>query len=546
MKRKIFLIFLGLILFINLSHAQVKRPYEPIVLKGDTLAQFINHEIQFMYVYAYDAIADSWQMIPFQIDEVNPHDQDSMYFKPDSSYGLLDEDDELVFLLREVGDKADSTSWVEGADSIRYEICLVDSLTNEMGYVYLYSSRTISDPVPNPYFMAYDSVTDRISTANYEAGFNETGQLSDVVIGNSGIDIFDRLKVRLMGSYWIFALDPIYEDNVSMNYAYAKVGPVRAIRNMYGKFYYSFAGVITFDEKFTQTSFFYPWMGSFTLFEIPIEDAVDAGVEVDVIRISWDFNRNAIGMNFYNEVNRSGTLINGVGGFDNIDRACSPGELNWTMGTGNPGTILNVFSVPAIGDQIQIYFYDDSTSGKSGDAYGKKFDSGDNDSFGDNGFSLEKNVENYAKDNPSLDVAYYNFFLPPNFNPDDASTICTQLKSPVSYFASAQKMPRPSEVAEADDLVPNKYALFQNYPNPFNSTTKISFSLPKRNDVSLKIYDSLGRLVATLVEGTLPQGVHRYTWQGLDQRGLPLATGMYFYKLETSEFNSTKKLLLIK
>ncbi|HEX9974515.1 MAG TPA: hypothetical protein VGD14_20775, partial [bacterium] len=237
MIRKIFFMTLGLILFINLSHAQVKRPYEPIVLKGDTLAQFINHEIQFMYVYKYNAFSNSWQMIPFQIDEVNPQDQDSMYFKPDSSFGLLDDDDELVFLLRDIGDKADSTSWVDGADSIRYEICLVDSLTNEVGYAYLYSSRSISEPVPNPYLMAYNSVTDRISTANYEVGFNETGQLSDVVIGNSGIDIFDRLKVRLIGSLWIL---PVFlcEDNVKMVYAYAKVGPIRVIRNMYGLLVY--------------------------------------------------------------------------------------------------------------------------------------------------------------------------------------------------------------------------------------------------------------------------------------------------------------------
>ena len=546
MIQRIVMIMLGLMLLINFSHAQVKRPYEPIVLKGDTLAQFINNEIEFMYVYAYDALSNSWQMIPFQIDEVNPHDQDSMYFKPDSSFGLLDSDDELVFLLRDVGDKADSTSWLDGADSIRYEICLVDSLTNEVGYVYLYSSRTITDPVPNPYFMAYDSVTDRISTANYEVGFNETGQLADVIIGSSGVDIFDRIKVRLMGSYWIFQLDPISEDNVSMTYAYAKVGPVRVIRNMYGKFYYSFAGLITFDEKFTQTSFFYPWHGSFTLFEIPIGDAVDAGAEVDVIRVSWDFNHNAIGMNFYNEVNRNGTLIDGVGEFDSIDRTCTPDELNWNMGTGDPGTILNVFYVPPLGDFVRTYFYDDSTSGKSGDASVKKFDTGDKQSFGDNGFSLEKDVEKYAKDKPSLDVAYFNFFLPPNFSPDDASLICTQLKSPIGYFTATQKMPRPAAVAQWDDVIPTTYKLYQNYPNPFNATTLISFALPKKTDVSLRIYDSLGRLIASLVEGTLQQGVHRYLWQGLDQKGLPLPTGLYFYQLETNEFNSTKKLLLVK
>lgn len=542
-KRKIYFIIIGLIFFINLSHAQVKRPYEPIILKGDTLAQFINQEIQFMYVYAYNALSNSWQMIPFQIDEVNSKVKDSLkYFIPeDSLSGLMDSDDELVFMLGDLGDKADSTSWLEDADSIRYEICLVDSSTNEVGYAYLYSSRLISEPVPNPYLMAYDSVSDRISTANYEVGFNETGQLSDVVIGNSGIDIFDRLKVRLIGSLWILPVF-LYEDNVKMVYAYAKVGPIRVIRNMYGLLVYE---PLNYEDDFTQTSFFYPWNGSFALFEIPIKDIADSGANVDVLRVSWDFNKNAKGMKFYSEKNRNGILIDGQS--DNIEPSCHPDDLNWTLGSGTLGSILNVFYVPPLGDNIRTYYYE-ALDGSTGDQVSKslQIDTGDDSSFADNGFSLEKKVEKYAKDHPSLDVAYYNFFLPPNFNPDDAAMICSQLKSPVSYFASAQKKPRPSEVAEADDLFPTKYALFQNYPNPFNATTMISFSLAKRSNASLKIYDSLGRLAATLVEGILPQGVYRYTWQGLDQRGLQLATGLYFYKLETNEFNSTKKLLLIK
>ena len=124
--RNIVIIAGCLLLLANFAYAQINRPYEPVVLKGDTLSQFLNQEIKFLYLYAYDASTDAWKMIPFQIDEVNPNDQDSTYFKPDSSYGFLDADDELVFLLNDLGHKADSTSWLYGTDSIRYEICFID------------------------------------------------------------------------------------------------------------------------------------------------------------------------------------------------------------------------------------------------------------------------------------------------------------------------------------------------------------------------------------------------------------------------------------
>jgi len=542
--RKLFIAACGLLLWANFTHAQVNRPYEPIILTGDTLSQFLNQEIKYMYLYAYDLNADSWQMIPFQIDEVNPYDQDSMYFKPDSSFGLLDNDDELVFILNEndLGDKADSTSWLDGADSMRYEICLIDSLNNTMSYVYLYSSQRISDPVPGKYAMAYDEVNDRVMSANYEVGFNYTGQLADVAIkSGTETDIFDRLKIRAIGSWWILPIF-LWEDNVEMFYAYAKVGPIRVIRNMYGRFVYD---VLNFDEKFTQTAFFYPWNGSFTLFEIPISEAADYGADVDVVRVSWDFNRNATGMNFYSENNRSGILIDGDGTNDNVNPACFPGELNWTMGTGEPGTMLNVFHVPPLGDSIHIYYHE-ATDGGTGDNAGLKYDSGDSLSFGDNGFSLEQNVAKYAKAESTFNVIYYNFFLPPNFDPADASMICEQLKSPLKYYTQVQKFTLPSGVSQDDHFAPTEFGLGQNYPNPFNSATTISFSLPKRTQVSLRIYDTLGRLTYTLVDQNLPQGFHKFTWEGQNNEAMPVPSGVYFYRIETSEFNSTKKLIFIK
>jgi hypothetical protein len=85
------------------------------------------------------------------------------------------------------------------------------------------------------------------------------------------------------------------------------------------------------------------------------------------------------------------------------------------------------------------------------------------------------------------------------------------------------------------------YNLYQNYPNPFNTGTKIAFSLEKYERVEIKLYDILGREVRNILNDYLPAGWHEINFEAKD-----LATGMYFYKLKTGGFTSTKKLLLLK
>ncbi len=88
---------------------------------------------------------------------------------------------------------------------------------------------------------------------------------------------------------------------------------------------------------------------------------------------------------------------------------------------------------------------------------------------------------------------------------------------------------------------PVGFSLEQNYPNPFNPTTNINFTIPEPGLVSLKVYDLLGREVATLVNGRIPAGQHSYKFDAS-----ALSSGVYMYHLQTGEFISTKKMLLIK
>jgi hypothetical protein len=87
----------------------------------------------------------------------------------------------------------------------------------------------------------------------------------------------------------------------------------------------------------------------------------------------------------------------------------------------------------------------------------------------------------------------------------------------------------------------NTYDLLQNYPNPFNPTTQIVYSLEKQGNVSIKVYDVLGRVVATLVDQFQNAGSHTVNFNAND-----LSSGVYFYSIESGSFHTTKKMMLLK
>jgi hypothetical protein len=94
---------------------------------------------------------------------------------------------------------------------------------------------------------------------------------------------------------------------------------------------------------------------------------------------------------------------------------------------------------------------------------------------------------------------------------------------------------------KGENNVVNSFELKQNYPNPFNPTTKISYSVANKSDVSLKVYDVLGKEVATLVNTTKDAGNYEVNFNASD-----LASGLYIYKLTAGNFVSTKKMMLLK
>jgi hypothetical protein len=101
--------------------------------------------------------------------------------------------------------------------------------------------------------------------------------------------------------------------------------------------------------------------------------------------------------------------------------------------------------------------------------------------------------------------------------------------------------------AEQIPLVPLEYALFQNYPNPFNSTTNIMYNLREKGQVTVEVFDILGRRVKVLANNESQNpGTHKIQWNGKNTNGNYTSSGVYIYRIRANEFSDSKMMVLLK
>ena len=119
----------------------------------------------------------------------------------------------------------------------------------------------------------------------------------------------------------------------------------------------------------------------------------------------------------------------------------------------------------------------------------------------------------------------------------------TGMEQDLGTISANQRLHIVEGVTSVDDDEPvvSQYQLSQNYPNPFNPSTSIKYSVPTGSDVTLKVYDALGREVATLVNGFVAAGNHQVTLNAAS-----LASGMYVYRLTAGTFTESRKLVVLK
>ena len=137
--------------------------------------------------------------------------------------------------------------------------------------------------------------------------------------------------------------------------------------------------------------------------------------------------------------------------------------------------------------------------------------------------------------------------LPLQFNGNDYQVSTVSLKD-IKIAGADGNIVRSLSRTESSDIkaIPVNFALQQNFPNPFNPSTEIRFDLPENDHVTLAVYNMMGQKVKTLASRNMTPGYHSIIWNGTNDSGAKVATGMYFYSINTKNFQSIKKMLFLK
>lgn len=580
MKRHVMLA--ALLLGVELACGQsliAERPYTPVVVKGQALKDFFEVPVGEIRLLAYEDGA--WRAMPFQIDEyakaVDPFRlPDTVWrwshFYPDD--GLLDDSDELVFMVRDLGGQAPLQSWPQDSDARqhdRLELKVADPRDGDKAaYAYLFRSATWTEPVPRPYDLSADTTAHRIQSAVYRVGIDPvSGVLRDIAVmppWGSGVDVFDSQKMRFIGLIDLTILpisigradsanaanerDNLYvfpESDASRHWVRYSADPVvRVIRE--ARQTIRFGKMILSALAFYVEAQFYPYggqiIGGTSLDPESLKSfyggSDDIYIELDLLRQSWDFSPEAVGMRFYNPHN-DGVLIDGAP--DAVDETLDIPVQTWGMTTGHQGTVYTHTAFADTGwRHIGLYYRDDASGGQSDPSWidSEHGDTGDGASYGDYG-TIFQNLSQRAV---NLDLGFEAYFLEANRSQDEAEALTDAVEHPAVVSGTVQN-PR-SGVDDDDPASPKRFTLAPNYPNPFNGATRIAFELPFALRVRLEVFDVTGRLVAVLKEGLMEAGLHAVDWDGRLPSGQSAPSGLYLVRLAAPGLSACRKILLVQ
>ena len=132
-----------------------------------------------------------------------------------------------------------------------------------------------------------------------------------------------------------------------------------------------------------------------------------------------------------------------------------------------------------------------------------------------------------------------NFEIPLSFF--ERSTAIAALQTAVDEL-----LDEPTDVTDHENILPETFVLEQNYPNPFNPSTLIQFSLPSKKPVTLSIYNILGQKVKTIADDMFSAGTHTVEWDGTNQSGGKVSSGIYLYQLKVEKQEFSRKMVLLQ
>ena len=378
----LFLFFLTTILSGSNLFSQtnsVNRDHDAIIISGEMLATFDGALLSELFLYSFDEQSKTFTQIPFQFDE---RDISGSFFITDD--GLLDDNDELVFMASDLGDRdpadppAAPGNWLTDVISMtnpRVEISATDVLGSPalsksqalaQGWAYLFRSSSLIKEFTEDYVTYTEppgsNGDDTIDGETYTVVAGTRGLYNDLFLANAPTtDLLDRQKIRgglIIGSFT--------EENFNFTSVQAVHGAVRVIRSLE----LSLLGLVDVTLPFQYYRSFFTLGGNLN---------IPSGL-VTQIRHSIDLSSDAIGMTFSNP-NNTNIPIDGQVDNPNTQIENSP-EINYTHITGDQGTIIQLFGIPDnVGDNQNLFYQDETGIG----------DPGDGDAIGDHGIIVTTN-----------------------------------------------------------------------------------------------------------------------------------------------------------
>ena len=358
------------------------REREPVIVFSNRFPQFINSPVEQIFAFAFDADTHTWRQIPHQIDE---RDAERGYFGEVN--GLLDLNEEILFMAHDAGDRASPLYWPDNADSknyTRYEFEISDpEFPGESRYIYLFRSTTLSNSPNLPSYLTYfpsSGGSDKVVGASYSEEHTDAIPKHWIIppeAGGAGLDFLDRQKARVNGNHSIIGSLKLTEDD--LNYKSGNIfyvaGPIRISRKAVFEIKIKKLGITLTAVDISFVKQYYPYH----IHHLKANKKLDKEWGISLIRQSFDFNFNGIGMQFYNPYNH--VLIDGVSDVIDHTMHLEP-DYNWYCATGDAGTIVNIFQVDNVGSTQELYYWD-KTNNTTYD--GTKETGYDKKSYGDAG-----------------------------------------------------------------------------------------------------------------------------------------------------------------
>jgi hypothetical protein len=245
----------------------------------------------------------------------------------------------------------------------------------------------------------------------------------------------------------------------------------------------------------------------------------------------YDYSPSAAGMAYYNDLNTGGVAVDG-----NPVETVTPGAIVWEMITGTQGTLALSHrlstNIPAFA--YTSYYLDAATPTDTQCT-------GDSHAYGASGLWVDQPIPNtdpYLSGEYILTTQRIVFYEPPNQPPTLAAQRHEQAMNPLLTGVTVTGVTARTGTP--------RYDLGQNVPNPFSASTRIQFSTPPGQNASIRVYDATGRLVRTLYEQSGDEQPGFIVWDGRRSNGQRVASGVYFYRLESPTRTMTRKMIVLQ